>query len=138
LGSLLGSNLAETLESCSRMKDWDGNSGEDRGDDMGFPQGAGTTADEREEEAFEKSRWLVQALLETVEQVDIEFLVLVDILADFFKDHHLKESLHDNWLVRDENTSGLEAGVWCPAIWPSNFEYLLPVRNSWEDFEGFR
>lgn len=85
LRGLLGGNVAETLDGSGGVKDGNGDSGENGGDDVSLAQSAGAAADEREEEALEEGRGLVEGLFESVEEVDVELLVLENVFADSFE-----------------------------------------------------
>jgi len=47
---------------------------------------------------LKEARWFVQRLLETREQMNIEFFVLVDVFADPVEDNHLNKPLNNQRL----------------------------------------
>ena len=67
-----------------------------------------------EEEPLEETRRLVEAPLEAVEQMNIELLVLVYVLADTLQDDHFHEALDDQGLGRDKDPRRSIASVRTP------------------------
>jgi hypothetical protein len=57
-----------------------------------------TRGSKGEKKALEKASGLVKGLLQTVEQVNVELLVFMDILPDTLQNNHLHESLNNLWL----------------------------------------
>lgn len=79
---------------------------------MSLSQGAGAASNKWEKEALEESRRLVETLFEGVEQMDVQLLGLVNVLAHSVENDHLEKSLDNGRLSRNENSSSLVTGVW--------------------------
>lgn len=62
---------------------------------MGLPERAGTAADKREEESLEERCRFVERLLQSIVQMDVEFLCLVDVFPNAVEDDRFQESLCD-------------------------------------------
>ena len=103
---------------------------------MSLAQRTRPTANKGEQETFEKGGRLVQTLLERVEEVDVELLGLIDVLADSVKDDHLEEPLDNVRLAGDKDPRGLIAGIGGPTFRLGDLEDVLPVGNCREDLEG--
>jgi hypothetical protein len=70
--------------------------------------------------------------------MNIEFLVFVNVVADPFEYDEFEESLDYGGFGRNEDASGLVAGVGGPFFRSRNIEDIFPVRDRRQDFEGFR
>ncbi len=67
------------------MQDRDRVSRQDAPDDDGLAEGAGSTLAERQQKSFEERAWLEQRLPQGLEEVEVQPLVRVVVVADWGK-----------------------------------------------------
>lgn len=67
----------------------------------------------------------------------VEFFGFVDVVADAVEEDGVDEFLGNVGFGGDEDARGGVDGVWRPFLWLGDFEEGLPLRECWEDFEGF-
>ncbi len=65
-------------------------------------------------QTLEEAGRLIETPLQAVEEVNIEFLVLVNVLADTLQDDHLHETLNDVRLGCHKNSCRSIACIWGP------------------------
>lgn len=61
----------------------------------------------------------------------------MDILAHALKNNVFHEDLGSLGSGGDEDLGGLVAGIWRPLVGAGELNDLFPVRDGWEDLEGF-
>jgi len=109
LGSLGSCDLAQPLDGHTRVDGGNGDPRQHGREDLSFPQCAGARAGQREEEALEETTGLVECLLQALEEMNVELLGLVDVLAEAVKNNLAHKGLEHYFLRRGKDSSSLVA-----------------------------
>lgn len=117
------------------MQDGDTDAGDDTADDVGFAQGGGAANDKGEEKALEESGRLVQGLFQGFVEMDVEFLGLVNVVANTGEKDVMQESLGQGGARRGEELGCFVAGVWSPRVGAGDGEERVPLRKGGQDLE---